>query len=270
MSAVAVVGLGLMGGSLLRALSTKGRPARGWSPDPGERAAAARLPGVEVPGGLDATLDGARGVVLATPLSTFEAILDRIAAGPRPSWITDLGSLQARPLADAAIRGLGQVYVSSHPMVGGHRSGFAAGRSDLYAGARVWLSTGDEAGAAAAVCEFWRDVGADPVRIDAEEHDRRMARVSHLPQVVSTHLASLLAEAGVGRGELGPGGRDTTRLAGSDPGMWRDILSAGPTPLPEALRALASRLADEADRLDAGDATSFARLLEHTRRWSEA
>jgi prephenate dehydrogenase len=269
-SAVAVVGLGLMGGSLLRTLSAEGRPARGWSPDPEERAAAARLPGVEVPGELDATLEGARGVVLATPLSAFEVILGGIAAGPRPSWITDVGSLQGPPLGDAAALGLGEVYVSSHPMVGGHRSGFGAGRAGLYAGATVWVSARDEARAGAAVCDFWRDLGADPSWVDADEHDRRMARVSHLPQVVSTHLAALLAEAGLGRGELGPGGRDMTRLAGSDPRMWRDILSAPPTLLPAARRALAARLAEEADRLEGGDAGGFASLLEATRAWSDS
>jgi prephenate dehydrogenase len=97
-----------------------------------------------------------------------------------------------------------------------------------------------------------------------------MGRVSHLPQVVSTHLAALLAEAGLGRGDLGPGGREMTRLAGSDPLMWRDILCAAPTPLPGALRDLAARLADEADRLEGGDASSFAGLLERTRAWSDS
>jgi prephenate dehydrogenase len=267
-SRVAVVGLGLMGGSLLRALSASGRPALAWGPDPDERAAAGRLPGVHAPATLEEALAAAGGVVLATPLSALEEILDVVAARRDRSWITDVASLQAPPLTAAASRGLGDAYVSSHPMVGGHRSGFGAGRADLYDGAAVWVSALEEAPLREAVLRFWRGLGAEPVWVDPREHDRRMARISHLPQVVSTHLAALLAEAGVSRVDLGPGGRDVTRLAGSDPRMWRDILATGGSPLPDVLRELASRLDAEADRLESGDAEGFGRLLESTRAWS--
>ncbi len=268
MRAVAVVGLGLMGGSLLRALSAAGHRAVGWGPDPDERMAAATLPGIRVPESRGEALEGVEGLVIATPLSAVGEFLDAVTGRPMPSWITDLASLQRPPLEAATARGIAGRYVTSHPMVGGHRSGFGASREEMYRGAPVWLSATSEEAPRDAVAAFWTNVGAHPSWLDAGEHDLRMAWASHLPQVVSTHLAAVLQAAGVRRDVLGPGGRDVTRLAGSDPGMWRDILAVSPTPLPGALRELAAELLREADRLEKGDADGFAARLEGTREWS--
>lgn len=265
-----MVGLGLMGGSLLRALSAAGHEAVGWGPDPGERIGAGALPGVRVPEAIEEALEGVEGVVLATPLSAVDGVLATLAEVGTPAWITDLASLQRPPLEAAAARGLADLYVSSHPMVGGTRSGFGASREGMYRGAPVWLSSASEAAPGGAVSAFWEGLGAHPVWVDAQEHDHRMAWVSHLPQVVGTHLAAVLEGAGVPRRSLGPGGRDATRLAGSDPGMWRDLLEVTPSPLPGALRALATRLAGEADRLEAGDPRGFAETLRATRVWSDS
>ena len=270
MSSVAVIGPGLMGGSLLRARSEAGLESVVWGPDPAERAAAGALPGVRVSPGLDEALDGVTGVVLATPLSALGEILDRIVAASGLPWVTDVASLQRPPLEAAADRGLGDRYVSSHPMAGGHRSGFAASTPELYRHARVWLSASSTAAPVPEVSDFWRALDAEPAGVEADEHDRRMAWASHLPQVVSTHLAALLSDTGVPRADLGPGGRDVTRLAGSDPRMWTDILEAAPTPLPQALRTLARRLTEEADHLERGTAAPFAELLRATRGWSRA
>ena len=270
MSPVGVVGLGLMGGSLVRALSASGRAARVWSSDPGEVEAAAALPGIEGASSAPDAVAGSEGVVVAVPLSALEKVLNQVARAVRADveWVQDLASLQRPPLEWAGTAALGARYVSAHPMAGGEASGFSASREDLYRDAPVWLS--DE-GADPRVREgaeaFWRDLGARPSWTDAAEHDRRMAAVSHLPQVVSTHLAAVIAGAGLAWDELGPGGRDTTRLAGSDARMWTDILALAGGHVAPHLRELARGLHAEADRLEAGDPSAFAEALRRTREW---
>lgn len=265
MTRIAVLGLGVMGGSLVRALSRAGVPVRCWSPDGDEVSAAAALPGAEAAGSPEAAVQGTTGVVLAVPLSAIRDLLPRMVAAP--GWIQDVGSLQGPPLAWAREAGMASRYVTAHPLAGSDASGFAASRDDLYRGAPVFLSGDATPAVRSAVESFWRGMEVEPRWEDPDVHDRRMAWVSHLPQVVATHLAGALAEAEVPATALGPGGRDMTRLAGSSPAMWRDILAhAGPRLAP-ALRRVADRLMAEAARLDAGDGESHARTLEEARRW---
>lgn len=264
---ITVIGLGLMGGSLARALAGAGRVA-GWSPEAGEREALGEV-GVHAPASLREALEGADGVVLATPLAAVRDLLSMVLEVAPEAWVTDVASLQLPPLRWARAAGMEERYATSHPMTGGEASGFAASRADLYRDAPVWVSTtpGCDPEVRTAVGGLWTGLGARPRDVDAERHDRRMACVSHLPQVVATHLAALLADRDVGPTELGPGGRDTTRLAGSDPRMWRDILALAGPAASEDLRDLARRLESEADRLARGDASTFAEILDRTRTW---
>lgn len=275
-TAVRVVGLGLMGGSVVRDLSGLGVHVLAWSPVPGERRAAAELPGVGVAESLDELLGRGtgsgdpHGLLIAAPLGAVPQILDRAVQAQHPGrrWVQDLASLQLPPLEAAAARGLSGAYVSAHPLVGGQDSGFSASRTGLYRGGPVYLS---HRGAAEPVLggarDFWARLGGHPRWEDPHVHDERMGMVSHLPQVVATHLAHLLAEEGVARADLGPGGRDVTRLAGSDPVMWRDLLSHSGPGVARALASLAQRLGDEARRLDRSDASAFTRILGETRAW---
>ncbi len=265
---ITVVGLGLMGGSLARALAGAGRVAA-WSPEATERTAARASGVVHAPESLGAALEDAESVVLATPLGAMRELLSRVAEAAPRAWVTDVGSLQGPPLAWAREVGLEDRYATSHPMAGGEVSGFVASRADLYRDATVWISSGTrcDPGVRTAVRGLWEALTARPRDIDAGIHDRRMASVSHLPQVVATHLAAVLAERGVASTELGPGGRDTTRLAGSDPRMWQDILGLAGPGASDDLRALARRLEEEADRLAEGDASAFAKVLDRTRAW---
>lgn len=274
MRPVAVLGLGVMGGSLVRALSAAGQagtPVRCWSPDPGEVRSASALPGVEPLPGAGAVA-GCAGVILATPLSAMPGLLDRMApALEADAWLQDVGSLQRPVLEWMAAAGLAPRAVSAHPLAGSERSGFAASSPDLYRDAPVYLSPGQATPATrAAVSAFWEGLGARPETVDPDEHDRRMAWVSHLPQLVSAVLADTLREADVSATELGPGGRDTTRLAGSDPGLWRDILAHGDGTVVGALRRVARGLGEQADALESGDADLAATLLERTRGWRSA
>lgn len=276
---VAVLGLGVMGGSLVRDLSARGVVVRCWSPDAGEVAAASALPGVAPLAGPD-RVAGCAGVVVASHLSTMAPLFREVARGADPSaWVVDLGSLQGPPLRWMARAGLAGRGVSCHPMAGGEGSGFEASTEGLYRGVRVWTTPAAEGGEAGqdpaatpgdaleSVHAFWRELGARPLAVDPRVHDARMGWISHLPQVVSVHLARALEAEGYVRGELGGGGRDMTRLAGSGHAMWEDILGAEPRAAVPGLRVLARRLSRAADQLEAGDPAPFLAELDAGRRW---
>jgi prephenate dehydrogenase len=272
---IAVLGLGVMGGSLARALAALDRPPRvtGWSPSATERGAALET-GVlaEAPEEWSAALGEAELVVIATPLRAACDLLPSVAAAaPRDATLSDVASLKA-PLARAAAEvGVADRFVGAHPMAGSAESGFAASRADLYRGAQVWTVAAPAAAArVAGVHALWRSLGAVPVAIGAEEHDRLVAVASHLPQLAANALASVLATAGVEPGQLGPGGRDMTRLAGSSPEIWRDLLEHASPELVRELRSLSSATARVADLLDARDLDALAELMRSTRAWRRA
>jgi prephenate dehydrogenase len=269
---VAVLGLGAMGGSLARALSAlNGLPTVvGWSPDGTERIAAleADAIGVACDGWRDAVA-GADLVVVATPINAACELLGEIPASlSDDALVTDVASLKAPIVRAARAAGLGGRFVGSHPMAGSERSGFGASRADLYGGATVWLVAEEESEPATGrIAAFWSALDAVPRSIDAEAHDRMMALVSHLPQLTATALAHVLADAGLEVDALGPGGQDTTRLAASEPSVWRDILAHTPAELAEAHRATAALHSEIAERLEAGDIDGLMGLMERARAW---
>ena len=226
---VGVIGLGLMGGSLARALAALGVQVLGYDRD-GSSVDAAVAEGI-VHQALDATLAGlerADVVVLATPVAATAALLTRFGRGLEgPSLIMDMASTKKSIVAAAEAAGLGPRYVGAHPLTGSHRSGWSASRATLFDDARVFLcpSASTTPQALRLAESFWRALRAGVEVLDAAEHDEQMAWRSHLPQAVSTTLALTLRQAGVSRSALGPGGRDMTRLAGGDPGLWTGIMS---------------------------------------------
>ena len=269
---VAIVGLGLVGGSLARALKIAERPPRVSASS--RSVEDLRKAGRE--GAIDAAstdskaiLDDADLVVYATPLDVTLRLLEEHSSDwPEKAIVTDVASLKA-PVLDR-IRSLGESarYVGSHPMAGGEGSGFASSSPDLLSGTIVWL-VGDhsEDGPGHAIEGFWRTVGADPNWIDGLEHDRRMAWCSHLPQLAANAMAYALENAGYSASELGTGGRDMVRLAASSPEMWLPLLSASVAEVVPALRTL-GRTADKiADLLAAGDFDALEELMKSTSAW---
>lgn len=289
----AILGLGLMGGSLARDLRALGWRVLGHDRDPGtlERAltdgivdapAAMPLPGgpagepgiriavSTVPG---VPLVEADVVVLAVPVGTGPALLRRVgpllAGSPRPVLVTDVGSTKA-PIVDAAVEaGLGSRFVGSHPLTGHHTSGWTASRTGLYAGARVFLCPTPESGPAALdlVRRLWTSVGASCQILQPRVHDVELAWASHLPQVVSSALAVTLAREGTPHSALGPGGRDVTRLAASSPDVWTDILLDSAGELGRGLRAVADELRRVARALEARSEPEVRAFLEEGRDW---
>lgn len=272
---MAIIGLGLMGGSLARAL--KGLPSpphiRGLTLDALDARAAMNAGALdEVANAPDALLRDRDLVVYATPLGATLSLMEAHRAFlPPDTVISDVASLKGPVLNRARDLGIETRYAGSHPMVGGVASGFANATDGLYRGARVWIVPGapGERGPASRIRSLWRSLGADPGEIEASEHDRVMVWVSHLPQLASNALAVALMRAGFGRGELGPGGRDMTRLAGSSPQMWTDILASAPEALPEALRETIGTLEELRRFLLEGDLAAIGALLGETRKWAE-
>ena len=269
---VSILGLGVMGGSLARAL--RGRDAGptvvGWSPDPAEVEAALDEGALhEAAPGPEAAAEAGDLVVLAAPLGACVTLMEAVAphvVGPRV--LTDVASLKA-PLAEAASAlVLEDRWVGCHPMCGSADSGFAASRADLFVDAKVWLCAHEQARHhLPALRRFWVALGAVTAPVAPRAHDGLMALVSHLPQLTANALAATLSAAGVESVELGPGARDMTRLAGSSPEVWRDILARAPAELPGHLRNTAHRLEELADLVGKGDTDALARWLGESRAW---
>ncbi len=268
-AAVGIVGLGVMGGSLARALSAMGCRVRGYSPAVDERLAASRAGALEqVCGTVAETTREVDWWIVATPLSALPEVL---AAGREhaPGAVMDLASLQRPALAAARAAGLARVYVSAHPMAGSERSGFGASDGALFHGATVWLSADPEVPETlrAEAEAFWFGVGAHPRWIEAATHDTRMAAISHLPQLVSNALALVLEARGFHPDELGPGGRELTRLAGSAPGLWRDVLAHSAADVTLLLQESAEVLLRLAAHLEAQDLDAVEAVMASTRAW---
>ncbi|MEP6491101.1 MAG: prephenate dehydrogenase [bacterium] len=242
-----IVGLGLIGGSLARDLSARGVLVSAYDADVTHLASAQR-DGI-IYRTLDASLGGiadADVIIIAVPVDSAVEVLQGIAqANTRATLITDVGSTKVRIVEAANDLGIGDRFVGSHPMAGDHRSGWSASRSGLFAGARVYLcptpsSTTKTLDLAATL---WNGVGGRATVMDAGAHDRKLAWTSHLPHVMSAALALAFARAGIERDDLGPGGRDVTRLAGSSPEMWTAIARENGPAIEEALSEAERELA---------------------------
>jgi prephenate dehydrogenase len=271
---VAVIGLGLVGGSLARDLAE-----RGWRVVAAERDAgsleAALASGViegsfDAGGHAEAALAAAEMVIVATPVRSAENLVRWLAdAAPPGAVITDVASTKRRMMEAARESGLSRRFVGSHPMAGDHRSGWRAARTGLFAGARVWLChDGADPPALDRVVNLWTALGAIPQEIDPAVHDQLLAWSSHLPQLVASALGAVLDRAGVAAVELGPGGRDTSRLAGSHAGLWAEILMDNADLLEPGVDALLGELIRARDLLRERQHVQLRELLEEARSWA--
>jgi prephenate dehydrogenase len=269
----AVAGLGLIGGSIARELAARGVRVLGHDRDPAAVAGAMRGGVVAAALGEDfAGVEEADVFMVAVPVLAAREVLR--AARPRLGGvrlITDAGSTKRSIVALAEEMGMGARFVGAHPLAGDHRSGWDASRAGLFAGARVFLCPASDAGedAVALADALWRALGGRTERMDAAEHDQLLAWTSHLPQAVSSALGSALAGRGIGRGDLGPGGRDVTRLAGSSPGLWADILHDNAEAVAGALGAMEAEIRALRDAVASGDADRIRERLARARRWAD-
>ncbi|MFI9653991.1 prephenate dehydrogenase/arogenate dehydrogenase family protein [Guyparkeria sp. GHLCS8-2] len=232
---LALIGTGLIGGSLALALRARGEVGEvvGYSRRLDTRLAAERLGLIDRPAdSIAEAVEGADLVFLATPVKAMDAVLGELATClPDDALVTDGGSVKGAVVERArAHLSAGQLarFVPGHPIAGRERSGPEAATSDLYRGHRVILTPIEENRAedVARIEAMWQATGARIERLEVAHHDHVLAATSHLPHAAAYAMVSALARLAeryeVFRYAAG-GFRDFTRIASSDPVMWRDI-----------------------------------------------
>jgi prephenate dehydrogenase len=186
-------------------------------------------------------------VVLATPVADIVDALDRIGRARLAAVVTDVGSTKRHIVAAAQSAGV-QRFIGGHPMAGAERSGLDAARADLFLNRPWFLTPTADAAAEARIGQLVRTLGATPVAVSPDAHDRAMAYVSHVPQLLAVGLMLAAGEA-VGEGGLPHSGRafdEMTRLAASSPDVWASILSTNADYVTEAVSALVAALPPDA------------------------
>lgn len=230
-----LIGCGLMGGSFALALKRAGLVKRvvGYSKSPSttERARQLGVIDVEAPSALLA-VSGADIVLIAVPVASTEATLKSIKHLVTPRMlIMDVGSTK-RDVVDAARRSLREqigCFVPAHPIAGKELSGVEHADADLYAGRQIVLTPIDRTDSVQLqqAVDVWAALGCRVVTMTPETHDAAFAAVSHLPHLIAFALMNSVAGQPLGKDFLtlaGPGFRDFTRIAASDPTMWRDVM----------------------------------------------
>lgn len=269
---LAVVGLGLLGGSVALAVRQRGlaREIVGAGRSRESVAAAERSGAFDAVVPLEEAVRGADLVLLATPVSVMDDVLRRAApAIPMGGIVTDVGSVKGA--LTETLPGLlppGVHFVGSHPMAGSHERGIQHARADLFEGAvcLVTPTPDSDARALARVEALWRGVGGRVERCSADAHDAAVGWVSHVPHAIAFAFAAALRSAPAGATALaGPGFRDFTRIARSDAELWSEILTLNRKALAGPLEAFSLRLAALSRALDAGDADAVSRLLTEAR-----
>jgi prephenate dehydrogenase len=265
---VAIVGTGLIGTSVAMAAERVGDAVRGFDTDAAALARAAERSRLTPSGTLGDCVAGATVVVVSTPIPAVPgAVAEALRLAP-DAVVTDVASVKSHVVSELRkVEGAGDLsrYVGGHPMGGSERSGPDHASASVLDGI-VWaLDEGADARALERVEGFVAKIGARPVRLDAERHDRLVAMVSHLPQVASTALMAVAATEEAGEPELlllaAGGFRDLTRLAASSPHLWSDILVANGVAIGRAISLYIERLTRLREMVEAGDAGEVERAF---------
>ena len=259
---IAVVGLGLIGGSIaLAARARAGAVVSGWDADAGALTAAVDRGALDRPAASIAdAVQGAEAVFVAVPVGalvpTVEAVLEHAPAG---CVVTDVGSTKRAIVAAVA----DQRFVGGHPLAGAETAGIGNARADLFEGA-TWYLTPTAISSGVLFERLHRllgTVGARPTAIEAATHDSMLALVSHLPHVFANVLVGQAAGALGVEGEplpaTGPSFRDATRVAGAPSAIWTDIYLSNHDALVAAIDEAVARLRDVRDALAREDAEAI-------------
>jgi prephenate dehydrogenase len=271
-----IVGVGLIGGSIgLAARARTGASVCGYDSDPRVLETALGRGAIDTPAGeLAGAVDGADVVFVAAPVGALPgAVREALDVAGRDCVVTDVGSTK-RLLAGAAGD---ERFVGGHPLAGAETAGVEHAREDLFDGATWYLTpTGETTGVLyERLHRLLRSIGASPVAIDAETHDRLMACVSHLPHVLANLLvaqaAGLLGDDEPERlPAVGPSFRDATRVAGANTSIWTDIYMSNRDALLESIDRFAERLGEVRAALEAGDGEAVRAWNERARADREA
>ncbi|MDQ3058463.1 MAG: prephenate dehydrogenase/arogenate dehydrogenase family protein [Pseudomonadota bacterium] len=267
-----LIGCGLMGGSFALALKRAGLVKRvvGYSKSPSttERARQMGVIDVEAPSALLA-VSGADIVLLAIPVSATEASFKAIRhlVGPN-TLIMDVGSTK-RDVVDAARRVLREnvgSFVPCHPITGKEVSGVESADADLYAGKQVIITPIERTLTVQLkkATDVWTALGCHVIKMSPQAHDAAYAAVSHLPHLIAFALMNSITGQEHGRNYLslaGPGFRDFTRIAASDPKMWRDIMIANREELLEQTKIFHQTLQNLENLISSGSGDTLESLI---------
>lgn len=269
---VAILGVGLLGGSLGMALRRRGLAAEvcGFVRRPATAREAVEAGAVDAAHvTLEPVVRGADLVVLCTPVAQMALLVADLAGLLEPgAVVTDVGSVKEAVVAAAEgpVRQAGGFFVGSHPMAGSEKTGVRAGREDLFAGAitAVTPSPDSQPAAVRSVVGLWESVGARVLTMPPGRHDEWVARSSHLPHLLASALAAYVLDPRHGPEQAAlcaSGFRDTTRVASGSPEMWRDIALANRDAILGALDGFGDSLAALRRAVEAGEALDIEEFL---------
>ena len=269
---IAVLGPGLLGGSVALAV-TKRHPGFSvvlWGRNQ-ERVAEIREAGFEhVTSDLELAIKDAELIILAVPVGAMEDLGRRlIELGVAPgTLVTDVGSVKVHPHESLGklMKEKEVTFIGSHPMAGSERSGFKAAHPDLFEGAPCILTNENELPDEEVnrLVGFWAGLGAQSAIMSAAEHDRLVARISHVPHVLAVVCALVALENEEDGKFAGRGLRDTSRVAGGDPLMWAEILMENRHQIVPPLRESARVLERLAELLEGGKEDALTAVLEES------
>lgn len=263
---VAIVGVGLIGGSIAAALRERAicRTILGVGRDT-RRLAAAQRRGLIDDLAVDLSVAASRAdlLIFCTPVDRIVAGVREAAILARPgTLITDAGSVKGvicEGLAGHLPSGI--EFVGSHPLAGSEKQGFEHADPNLFEG-RVCVVTpepGNSSDAVERIIGFWESLGSKVIEMTPQAHDDSLAQTSHVPHLVAAALAATLSSEN--RQLAASGFRDATRIAGGDPDLWTAILSANAEPVLAGLRKYEATLSAFRDAIVAGDIQRIRDLL---------
>jgi prephenate dehydrogenase len=278
----AIIGVGLIGGSLGMILRRKGLASSvvGVGRRIENLKTAVKLGAIDhyVVDAKDGVKD-ADVVILATPVDTYERHLEEWASCLKPgSIVSDVGSVKGELVEQCERRmPAGVHFVGAHPIAGKEKTGVAAGSEDLFTGMRCILTPTNQTNreALARVRTMWQEAGSTVLTMDPHLHDKILGAVSHLPHVAAFALMGALIDIRTEipsldlAGHSGGGLRDTTRIAASSPEMWRDIFLWNRENVVAFIEAYERALAELKQLIRAGDAAGIEKALERAKQERE-
>ena len=253
---LAVLGVGLIGGSIGLAARGNGHDVLGWDTDPGVLARAVEAGAVETAAqSLAEAMAEAEIAFACAPVGALPGLVaEALGAAGDDCLVTDVGSTK---------RAVGAIdderFIGGHPIAGAETSGVENARATLFRGATWYLTPGQRSSGVLyeRLHSLLVGFGAMPVALDAETHDRLLAAVSHLPHVLANELVSRVAARLSREGEalprVGPSLRDATRVAGASSAIWTDIYLSNAEAVADEVEALSTGLEEVARMLRAGD-----------------
>jgi prephenate dehydrogenase len=271
---VAIIGLGLIGGSIASALRQQGSHLIAFDVVAQNLADGLRQGVIdEAADSVESACENAALIVLAVPVLQMPALFQRLKKldGIQGKVITDVGSVKGRMLESLLLDGpLLTNFVPGHPIAGSEKHGVMNSDPNLFAQHKVILTPHAETDTAAtiSVAEMWRSIGAEVSEMSPTKHDLILAQTSHLPHLLAYALIDSLSDRGDSLEifDYAAGGlRDFSRIAASDPTMWRDIFSSNKEALLDVLDRYVAELAELRNMIETDDQKSVHGILDRAK-----